>query len=165
MWVVQLIIWNQLPLNCRGFLQDQLLLACVEFNVHGSVHREYIPIYIQQDATLHSLFISGNCSTCFGWYLHPSSVTHTTVSTTSGTCQTVTATCHYRGRVGTALQLLLPATIMEELELQSSSNSSTIVAGSSNGLTSARCCRYSCMRSWWWVEISPETCRAVSRYK
>jgi hypothetical protein len=26
-----------------------------------------IPIYIQQDATLHSLFISGNCSTCFGW--------------------------------------------------------------------------------------------------
>jgi hypothetical protein len=26
------------------------------FNVHGSVHRKYIPIYIQQDATLHSLF-------------------------------------------------------------------------------------------------------------
>jgi hypothetical protein len=32
-----------------------------------------IPIYIQQDATLHSLFISGNCSTSFGWYFHPSS--------------------------------------------------------------------------------------------
>jgi hypothetical protein len=29
-----------------------------------------IPIYIQQDATLHSLFIYGNCSTCFGWYFH-----------------------------------------------------------------------------------------------
>ena len=26
------------------------------------------------------------------------------------------------------------------------------------------CCRYSCMRSWWWVEVPPETCRAVSRY-
>jgi hypothetical protein len=28
-----------------------------------------IPIYsyIKQDATLHTLFISGNCSTCFGW--------------------------------------------------------------------------------------------------
>jgi len=26
------------------------------FNVHGSVHRKYIPIYIQQDATLRSLF-------------------------------------------------------------------------------------------------------------
>jgi hypothetical protein len=29
----------------------------------------------------------------------------------------------------------------------------------------ARCCRYRCMRSWWWVEVPPETCRLVSRYK
>ena len=43
-----------------------------------------IPIYIQQDATLHSLFISGNCSICFGWYFHPSSGAHTTVSTALG---------------------------------------------------------------------------------
>jgi hypothetical protein len=41
------------------------------------VHRKYI----QQDATLHSLFISGNCCTCFGWYFHPSSGAHTTLST------------------------------------------------------------------------------------
>ena len=54
-----------------------------QFNVQGSVHRKYILIYIQQDATLHNLFISGNCSTCFGWYLHPSSGAHTTVSTVS----------------------------------------------------------------------------------
>ena len=40
------------------------------FNVYGSVRRKYIPIYIQQDATLHSLFnletalhISGGTST------------------------------------------------------------------------------------------------------
>ena len=45
-----------------------------------------------------------------------------------------------------------------------SSNSSTIAAGSSNGVTNTRCCRYSCMRSWWWVELAPDTCRAVSRY-
>jgi len=32
-----------------------------------TILRKYIPIYIQQDATLHTLFISGNCSTCFGW--------------------------------------------------------------------------------------------------
>jgi hypothetical protein len=53
----------------------------VEFNVHGSVHRNNILIYIQQDATLHSLFqletalhVSGGTtthhqehnSTCFG---------------------------------------------------------------------------------------------------
>ena len=28
----------------------------VRFNLYGSVHRKYIPIYIQQDATLHSLY-------------------------------------------------------------------------------------------------------------
>jgi len=31
----------------------------------GPLHRKYIPIYIQKDATLHSLFISGNCSIFF----------------------------------------------------------------------------------------------------
>ena len=34
----------------------------------------------------------------------------------------------------------------------------------SNGVTNTRYCSYSCMRSWWWVEVLPETCRAVSRY-
>jgi len=53
----------------------------------------HISIYIQQDAMLHSLFISGNYSIRFGWYLHPSSGAHTTVSTASGICHTVTATC------------------------------------------------------------------------
>ena len=80
------------------------------FTVH---HRESstvytaigILIYIQQDATLHSLFISENCSTCFGWYFHPSSGAHTTVSTASGICHTVTAICRYRGSRGTGLSL------------------------------------------------------------
>ena len=66
----------------------------------------YIYIYIQQDATLHNWFISGNCSTRFGWYLHPSSGAQTTVSTESGTCHTVTAICRYRWRVGTGLSVL-----------------------------------------------------------
>jgi hypothetical protein len=48
---------------------------------------------------------------------------------------------------------------------QTGSNSSTVASDSINGLTNNRCCRYSCMRSWWWVEVPPETCRAVSRYK
>ena len=47
---------------------------------------------------------------------------------------------------------------------QTGSKSSTIAAGSSNGVTNTRCCRYSCMRFWWWVVVSPETCRAVSSY-
>ena len=102
------------------------------FNFYGSVRRKYIPIYIQQDATLHSLFKSGNCSTCFGWYLHPSSGAHTTVSTASGIFYTVTAICRYRGRVGN------PEWI---------SNFSTIAADSSNGVKNTRCRRYSCMHS------------------
>jgi hypothetical protein len=48
---------------------------------------------------------------------------------------------------------------------QTGSNSSTIAADSSNGVTNTRRCRYSCMRSWLWVEVPPETCRTVSRYK
>jgi len=44
---------------------------------------------------------------------------------------------------------------------QTSSNSSTIVAGSNNNVTNTRCCRDSCLRSWW---VPPETCRAVSRW-
>jgi hypothetical protein len=37
--------------------------------------------------------LSGNCSKCFGWYHYPSSGAQTTVSTASGICHTVTATC------------------------------------------------------------------------
>ena len=46
----------------------------------------FLLIYFQRDATLHSLFIYGKRSTCFGWYLQPSSGAHITVFTVSGTC-------------------------------------------------------------------------------
>jgi hypothetical protein len=84
------------PLNAELISICHLLILLGDW----SVHRKYIPIYIQQDATSHSLFISGNCSTCFGWYFHPSSGAHTTLSTESGICHTVTAICRYHGRVG-----------------------------------------------------------------
>jgi hypothetical protein len=48
-------------------------------------------------------FISVNCSTCFGWQLHPSSGALVTVITASGTCQTVSAIIRYGGVVGTAV--------------------------------------------------------------
>jgi hypothetical protein len=38
---------------------------------------------------LHSLFLSGNCSTCFGWYHHQSSGAQKTVSTAFAICHTV----------------------------------------------------------------------------
>jgi len=86
------------------------------FNVHGSVHRKNILIYIQQDATLHILF-----------YLE------TALHISGGT------TTHHQERKQLYLQhlvfvtpLLLPP---------------AIAAGSSDGVTNTRCCRYSCLRS------------------
>ena len=83
-----------------------------------------IPVYIQQDATLHILFISGNCATCFGWYFHPSSGAHTTVSTESGICHTVTATCRYRGRVGNRFECAVDGvlTMHGPINVKSSNN-------------------------------------------
>jgi hypothetical protein len=77
------------------------------------VHRNNILIYIQQDATLHSLFICGNCSTYFWWYFHLSSGVHTTVSTASGICHTVTAICRCRGRVGIGSNVSTKATVWQ----------------------------------------------------
>ena len=72
-----------------------------EFNVYGSVHRKSILIYIQQDATLHSLFYLETA-------LHVSGRT----------------TTHHQERKQLYLQhlifvtpLLLPGAIAEELEL------------------------------------------------
>jgi len=71
------------------------------FNIHGSMYRKNILIYIQQDATLHSLF-----------YLE------TALHVSGGT------TTHHQERKQLYLQhlvfvtpLLLPAAIVEELEL------------------------------------------------
>jgi hypothetical protein len=69
------------------------------------VHRKNILIYIQRDATLHSLFYLETA-------LHVSGGTTThhqerkQLSAASGICHTVTATCRYRGRVGTGLSVL-----------------------------------------------------------
>jgi hypothetical protein len=76
-------------------------LSNAAFNVHGSVHRSNIAIYAQKDATLHSLF-----------YLE------TAVHVSGGT------STHHQERKQLYLQhlvfvtpLLLPAAIVEELEL------------------------------------------------
>jgi len=84
----------------------------------------YILIY-QSRRNVTQFISSGNCSTWFGWYHHPSSGAQTTVSTASGICHTVTAICRYRGRVGTGLSVLWVAV--------RSSISSTVAASSSIG--------------------------------
>jgi len=71
------------------------------------MHRNNILLYkSQQDAHVTEFILSASCSTCFGRYYHPSSGVQTTVSTASGICHTVTATCRYRGRVGIDLSVL-----------------------------------------------------------
>jgi hypothetical protein len=77
-------------LNANEYCQ-----SAKHFNIHGSVHRNNILIYIQQDATLHSLFYLETA-------LHVSGGTTThhqerkQLSIASGIRHTVTATCRYR---------------------------------------------------------------------
>jgi len=73
----------------------------VEFNVHGSVHHSNILIYIQQDATLHSLFYLETA-------LHASGGTIT---------QHQEHKQLYLQHLVFVTLLLLSAAIMEELEL------------------------------------------------
>jgi hypothetical protein len=94
------------PLNAELNPICHLLVLLGDLTSMGPCIVKYILIYIQQDATLQSLFISGNCSTYVGWSFHPSSGAHTTVSTEFGICHTVIAIWHYRGRVGTGLGVL-----------------------------------------------------------
>jgi hypothetical protein len=77
------------------------------FNVHGSVHRESMPINVQQDATMYSFIIFLQTA------LHVSDDTlihhqehKQTVITTSGTGRTVLAIVLCRGGVGTKFRLL-----------------------------------------------------------
>jgi len=42
--------------------------------IYGSLGvKRLMTINVQQDATIHNFILYLNCSTCFGWFLHPSS--------------------------------------------------------------------------------------------
>jgi len=61
----------------------------VQFYVYGSMHRWYILITVQRDATQSSQFIILQVhSTCFGCQPHPSSGVHKTVTIASSTGHT-----------------------------------------------------------------------------
>jgi len=58
------------------------------------------------------------------------------------------ASTHHQEQIQLYLQhLVLVTPLLLSAVLWKSSNSSTIAAGSSNGVTNTRCCRYSCIRS------------------
>jgi hypothetical protein len=80
---------NELVLGAQKL--TGILYTCKIFlNVTKSYYNIYPTRY-----NVTQFILPGNCSTCFRWYHHPSSGAHTTVSTASGICQTVIATCHY----------------------------------------------------------------------
>ena len=113
--VLNLIYYDQFLVSVALRSGSSCILACMwSFTLHFLYRRQYYStlITICKFTLLYSniyptrcnftqFILSGNCSTCFGWYHHPSSGEETTVSTASGICHTVTATCFYRGRVGT----------------------------------------------------------------
>jgi hypothetical protein len=109
------------------------------------MHRNNVLIYIQQDATLHSLFYLETA-------LHVSggNITH----------HQELKQLYLQHLVLARRYCYLPLSwkrctwferavggVHHPQNTQTSSNSSTIAAGSSYGVTSTRCCRYSCMRS------------------
>ena len=108
--------------------------------VHGPEHCESMSVIAQQNATIYSLLY-------FRKLLHMFSVMPPPII--RSTCNCSYSIWHWSD--GTCY---LP------LSWRSQIDSSTIAAGSSTS-SSARCCNYSYMYSWWWVEVSPETCRAV----
>jgi len=68
---------------CWFFKSQCVTVTSVRINSGYIVVFVYLAMIIQQDETIYSVFISVNCSTCFRWYLHPSSGVHITVSTVS----------------------------------------------------------------------------------
>ena len=96
-------------------IKNHFKSTCVHFvlfDVHGSVHRKNILIYIQQDATLHSLF-------------YPETALHVSGGTST----------HHQDR-----KQLYPQHLVFVIPLLLSA---AIAAGSSNGMTNTKCCRYS----------------------
>jgi hypothetical protein len=124
-------------------------------------------------------------STCFGWSFRPSSGAQDSTYSNrqmSNRCRYLLLAgtrwnwesfrpssgaqdCTYSNRnMSNSCRYLLLAGTRWNWVLKSS-NPTTLMTGCSNGHTNARCCRYSDMSSWWWVEMPPETCKAVYGYK
>jgi len=117
-----------------------------EFYVHGSVHRESMSIIVQRDATLYSLLYL--CKLLYMFRV-------VTPPIIRSTCNCNYGIWHWSNRL-----CYLP---LSWSRWNCRSNGSMIAEDSRDGLTSAICCNYSYMCSWWWVKLPPETCRAFYR--
>ena len=104
----------------------------------------FLLIYFQQDATLHSLFISGKVLYIFRVVSPP--IIRSTPNCIYSIWYMLNRYC-YLPLLWKSQQPHQNRSIPFPHHTQTSNNSSTIATGSSNGLTNARYCRYSCVCS------------------
>jgi len=133
---VKIIVWrgNTQWAFVYSKFQDSWFIS---FYVHGSVHRESVSIIVQQDATIYSLLYF--CKLLYMFRVVNPSIIRSTYN------------CNY-----SVWQWSPP---WWKLEVPTS----TTAEVSRDGWTIARCCNYSYMCSWWWMDLPPEACRAVYR--
>ena len=145
------------------------------------MRRWSILMIVQRDATQTNLFIILQVhSTCSGCQTHPLSAVHKTVTTASGTgciflCSylpqtwpsqqsiSYSASSLYKFRVSTTP--IIRSTQNCNYSLRYSAAASlqhgpTLEGGScTKNMTSTGSCSYSFVYSWWWMWLTPETCR------
>jgi len=104
-----------------------------------------------------------NTLTFWGWFSCQYIPTYFQQDSTLYSLFNLETALHVSGGTSTHHQERIPLYLQHQLLVRPLLLPAAIAAGSSNGLTNTRCCRYSGMRAWWWVEVPPETCTAVSR--
>ena len=104
-------------------------------------------IIVKQDATIYSLIIfSEDSSTCFGWYPHPPSGAHSN-------CNYI---WHWSNRI-----YYRPLTWRNRTPSSPTPPHQRTVANTVRPVPYVVITVWMC--SWWWMRLSPETCRAVCR--
>ena len=123
-------------------------------------------IIVQRNATIYSLFIAANRSTCSGWWHYPSSREHITVFTVSGTGRSVwAASSRYRGWI--EAESLSNNEQNQDVPSWAGSGCSILILLASSQQT---CMTYTIAvctvkNSLWWTEELSEACRVSFQNK
>jgi len=121
------------------------------FNVHGSVHCKIIPIYISNKMQRYTVYYISKLFYMFRVVTPP--IIRSAYN------------CIYSNWYLSHRYCYLPLSWKRWNWFEcAKAHSNQFQLFHDSGVTNTRYCRYRCMRSWWWMERLPETCRAVSRY-
>ena len=93
--------WKRIMSMWSAFSYDPLYFSCIWILCSWDRASQFYVDKCPKRCKYTQLILSVNCSTCFGWFLHPSSGAQITVSTASGTSQ----------------PMLLPVATVEELRI------------------------------------------------